>query len=71
MSGRTDSIARYSFPAQLTLPTTVGHIGPDELGFGEVVEPGNALHVEVPLRLRYCPHCWYFDRRIAVISYRR
>ncbi len=26
----------------------VGHIGPDELGFGEVIEPVNALRVEVP-----------------------
>ena len=26
----------------------VGHAGPDELGFDEVVEPVNALRVEVP-----------------------
>jgi len=26
----------------------VGHIGPDELGFGEVMEPVNTLRVEVP-----------------------
>ena len=26
----------------------VGHIGPDELGFGEVMEPINALRVEIP-----------------------
>ena len=26
----------------------VGHVGPDELGFGEVMEPVNALRVEVP-----------------------
>ncbi len=26
----------------------VGHIGPDELSFSEVVEPLNALRVEVP-----------------------
>src|SRR5580698_11028346 len=26
----------------------VGHIGPDEQGFGEVMEPVNALRVEVP-----------------------
>jgi len=26
----------------------VDHMGPDELGFGEVVEPVNALRVKVP-----------------------
>ena len=26
----------------------VGHIGPDKLGFSEVIEPVNALRVEVP-----------------------
>ena len=35
-SGAVD-LARYA----------VGHIGHDELGFGEVIEPVNALRVEV------------------------
>ena len=25
----------------------IGHVGPDELGFGEVIEPVNALRVEI------------------------
>ena len=33
----TVDLARYA----------VGHVGPDELGFGEVMEPVNALRVEV------------------------
>ena len=36
-SGAVD-LARYA----------VGHVGPDELGFGEVIEPVNVLRVEVP-----------------------
>jgi hypothetical protein len=28
----------------------IGHVGPDELGFGEVVEPVNALRVAILLQ---------------------
>ena len=31
----------------------VSHVGPDELGFGEVIEPVNALRVEV-LQQEHC-----------------
>lgn len=36
LAGAVD-LARYA----------VGHVGPDELGFGEVIEPVNALRIEV------------------------
>ena len=47
-SGRTDSITREFVGAVDLARYTIGHAGPDELGFGEVIEPVNAFRVGVP-----------------------